>query len=104
MANRPALEAELGKTLTTQPAAHWLSILEEAGVPCGPINNIAQVYADPQVIARDMVVEVEHPAAGTIRNVGIPVKFSETPGSIRRTAPAIRRAHRGGARRVRVFP
>ena len=87
MANRPALEAELGKTLRTQPMAHWLSILEAAGVPCGPINDMAQVYEDPQVIARDMVVEVEHPAAGTIRNVGIPVKFSETPGSIRRPPP-----------------
>ncbi|MYB48890.1 MAG: CoA transferase [Dehalococcoidia bacterium] len=87
MANRPALEEELGKTLTTQPAAHWLSILEGAGVPCGPINDISQVYADPQVIARDMVVEVEHPTAGAIRNVGIPVKFSETPGSIRRPPP-----------------
>ena len=87
MANRPALETTLGETLMTQPMAHWLSVLEEAGVPCGPINDMAQVYADPQVIARDMVVEVEHPTAGTIRNVGIPVKFSETPGNIRRPPP-----------------
>ena len=87
MANRPALEATLGETLITQPAAHWLSILEDAGVPCGPINDMAQVYSDPQVVARNMVVEVEHPTAGTIRNVGIPVKFSETPGSIRRPPP-----------------
>ena len=87
MANRPALEATLGETLKTQPMAHWLSILEAAGVPCGPIYDISQVYADPQVIARDMVVEVEHPTAGTIRNVGIPVKFSETPGNIRRPPP-----------------
>ena len=87
MANRPALEATLGETLKTQPMAHWLSILEAAGVPCGPINDISQVYADPQVVARDMVVEVEHPTAGTIRNVGIPVKFSETPGNIRRPPP-----------------
>ena len=87
MANRPALEATLGETLKTQPMAHWLSILEAVGVPCGPIYDISQVYADPQVIARDMVVEVEHPTAGTIRNVGIPVKFSETPGNIRRPPP-----------------
>ena len=87
MANRPALEATLGETLKTQPMAHWLSILEAAGVPCGPIYDISQVYADPQVVARDMVVEVEHPTAGTIRNVGIPVKFSETPGNIRRPPP-----------------
>ena len=87
MANRPALEETLGETLKTQPTAHWLSVLEKSGVPSGPINDIAQVYADPQVIARDMVVEVEHPTAGAIRNVGIPVKFSETPGSIRRPPP-----------------
>ena len=87
MANRPALEATLGETLTTRPTADWLSILDEAGVPCGPINDMSQVYADPQVIARDMVVEVEHPTAGVIRNVGIPVKFSETPGNIRRPPP-----------------
>ena len=87
MANRPALEATLGETLKTQPMAHWLSVLEAVGVPCGPIYDISQVYADPQVIARDMVVEVEHPTAGTIRNVGIPVKFSETPGNIRRPPP-----------------
>ena len=87
MANRPALEATLSETLKTQPMAHWLSVLEAAGVPCGPIYDISQVYADPQVVARDMVVEVEHPTAGTIRNVGIPVKFSETPGNIRRPPP-----------------
>ena len=87
MANRPALEATLSETLKTQPMAHWLSVLEAVGVPCGPIYDISQVYADPQVIARDMVVEVEHPTAGTIRNVGIPVKFSETPGNIRRPPP-----------------
>ena len=87
MANRPALEATLGETLKTQPMAHWLSVLEAVGVPCGPIYDISQVYADPQVVARDMVVEVEHPTAGTIRNVGIPVKFSETPGNIRRPPP-----------------
>ncbi len=87
MANRPALEATLGDTLQTKPTAYWLTVLGEAGVPSGPINDMAQVYADPQVIARDMVVEVEHPTAGTIRNVGIPVKLSETPGNIRRPPP-----------------
>jgi crotonobetainyl-CoA:carnitine CoA-transferase CaiB-like acyl-CoA transferase len=89
MANRPALEETLSQTFKTQTAEHWLKILDQAGLPCGPINDMAQVYADPQVIARDMVVEIEHPAAGTIQNVGIPIKFSETPGSIRRPPPRL---------------
>ncbi|MCH8168980.1 MAG: CoA transferase [Proteobacteria bacterium] len=53
------------------------------------INNIADVYADPQVQAREMMVEMEHPQAGRVRNIGIPVKLSETPGSIRRPAPTL---------------
>ena len=89
MANRPALEETLSQTFKTQTADHWLKILDQAGLPCGPINDMAQVYADPQVIAREMVVEIEHPAAGTIQNVGIPVKFSETPGSVRRPPPRL---------------
>ncbi len=89
MANRPELEKTLSETTATQTTAHWLKILDDAGVPSGPINDIAQVYADPQVLARDMVVELDHPAAGKIRNVGIPVKFSETPGAIRRPPPRL---------------
>jgi crotonobetainyl-CoA:carnitine CoA-transferase CaiB-like acyl-CoA transferase len=89
MVNRPALEETLSETFKTQTAEHWLKILDQAGLPCGPINDMAQVYADPQVIARDMVVEIDHPAAGTIQNVGIPIKFSETPGSIRRPPPRL---------------
>ena len=50
---------------------------------------MAAAYADPQVLARDMVVEIEHPVAGRIRNIGVPVKLSETPGQIRRPAPTL---------------
>ena len=69
--------------------AHWLTALEAAGVPAGPIYTLDEVYADPQVRARDMVVETEHPAAGRVSNIGIPVKLSETPGAFRRPAPAL---------------
>ena len=89
MANRAALERTLSETFMTRTTAHWLGVLDRAGVPCGPINDMSQVYADPQVVARDMVVEIDHPTAGAIRNVGIPVKFSETPGTVRRPPPRL---------------
>ena len=60
-------------------SAEWLQILAEAEVPCGPINTIDRVFADPQVLARGMLVEMEHPAAGKYRVVGSPMKLSETP-------------------------
>ena len=69
--------------------ANWLSRLEQAGVPAGPIYNLAEVYADPHVRAREMVVEHEHPVAGRVRNIGIPVKLSDTPGRIARPAPTL---------------
>lgn len=89
MANRAALEQTLSETFMTRTTAHWLGVLDRAGVPCGPINDMSQVYTDPQVVARDMVVEIDHPTAGAIRNVGIPVKFSETPGTVRRPPPRL---------------
>ena len=89
MANRAALERTLSETFMTRTTAHWLGVLDRAGVPCGPINDMSQVYDDPQVIARDMVVDIDHPTAGAIRNVGIPVKFSETPGTVRRPPPRL---------------
>ena len=89
MANHAALERTLSETFKTRTTAHWIGVLDRAGVPCGPINDMSQVYDDPQVIARDMVVEIDHPTAGAIRNVGIPVKFSETPGTVRRPPPRL---------------
>ena len=89
MANLPALADALQRTFQTRETAHWLDALEREGVPAGPINDMAQVYADPQVRAREMVVEMEHPVAGRVRNIGIPVKLSETPASVRRPAPTL---------------
>ena len=89
MANLDALVETLQRTFEARESAHWLEALEREGVPAGPINDMAQVYADPQVIARDMVVELDHPAAGRIRNIGIPVKLSETPASVRRPPPTL---------------
>lgn len=83
------LAALLEETLQRETVSHWLVVLDKAGVPSGPLYNLAQVYADPQVRARDMVVELEHPVAGRIRNIGLPVKLSTTPGSIRLPAPTL---------------
>ena len=59
------------------------------GVPAGPVNRIGDMLADPQVAAREMVVEVEHPRAGATKALGFPIKFSATPGSVTRPAPLL---------------
>src|SRR6187200_1842664 len=87
MANLKELEAELGKRFRLKPAAHWLAVLDELGVPAGPVNDMLQALSDPQTIAREMVVELDHPTAGTVKAIGFPVKFSETPGKVRKAAP-----------------
>ncbi len=72
-----------------ETTAHWLEVLERAGVPAGPIYDVGQVYRDPHVLARDMLAEVDHPTAGRIPQIGIPVKLSATPGRIARPAPRL---------------
>ena len=85
--NREALEVELEKTLVTRTSAQWLTAMEEAGVPAGPILNMSEVWADEQVQARDLDVPLEHPTAGTVRNIGLAAKLYGTPGRITRPAP-----------------
>ena len=91
--DRKAREAELAalleQTFGAQDTAHWLELLDEAGVVAGPIYNMEQVYRDPQVLAREMLVDTDDPELGTIHNIGVPVKLSATPGGIRRRAPAL---------------
>jgi formyl-CoA transferase len=89
LAHREPLIAAIEAVTTSAPTAHWLERLLAAGVPCGPVHDYAQAYADPQTLAREMVVEAEHPLAGTIRMLGIPLKLSATPGSIRRPPPTL---------------
>ena len=88
-AREEELAALLEETFSTQDTAHWLQLLDDAGVVAGPIYNMEQVYQDPQVLARKMLVDTEDPELGTVRNIGVPVKLSATPGSIRRRAPAL---------------
>lgn len=75
--------------LATDTAQHWTDVLEAAGVPAGPILNLAQVYSDPHVLAREMVLRVEHPTAGPLQLPGIPVKLSATPGAVQSPPPTL---------------
>ena len=87
MAHLKELEAEFAKRLRTKPSEHWLNLLEEKGVPCGPVNTMLQALSDPQTLAREMVVEVDHTTLGPVKTLGLPVKFSQTPGKVRTGAP-----------------
>src|SRR5882672_9031262 len=87
MAHLKQLEALLSARFRTRSAEYWLNALEEVGVPCGPVNDMLQALADPQTIARDMVVEVEHSSLGRVKTLGLPIKFSQTPGKVRTGAP-----------------
>ena len=70
-------------------AAEWLSALEMAGIPCGPINTLDKVFAAPQVEAREMLIHMQHPEIGDLRLVGSPLKFSETPVDYKRPPPRL---------------
>jgi crotonobetainyl-CoA:carnitine CoA-transferase CaiB-like acyl-CoA transferase len=87
MAHLKELEDLLSARFRTKPADYWLSALEEVGVPCGPVNDMLQALADPQTLAREMVVEVEHSSLGKVKTIGLPIKFSQTPGKVRTGAP-----------------
>jgi formyl-CoA transferase len=87
--NQRELADILEAVFVTKPMAIWLSELERAGVAAGPVYDMEQVYDDPQVQARNMMVEVAHPTAGLTRAIGIPVKLSRTPGEIRSAAPTL---------------
>ena len=82
MANREELARLLGDHLKQRSTADWLKDLDAAGIPAGPINDIAAMAADPQTLAREMVVELDHPRAGKTHALGLPIKFSETPGKV----------------------
>jgi crotonobetainyl-CoA:carnitine CoA-transferase CaiB-like acyl-CoA transferase len=85
--NRPALFAALEEVFATQDVTHWVEALNAAGVPAGPVLGLADVFADPQVLAREMLVRLPHPERETFLTTGLPVKLSATPGAIRRAPP-----------------
>jgi CoA:oxalate CoA-transferase len=88
--NHDSLFAALSEQLKTKPTAEWIPVVEKAGVPCGPINNVAQALQHPQVEARNMLVEVDDPKAGKVKLAGNPLKMSafEDPKT-RQSAPEL---------------
>jgi len=87
MRNLAALAATLTPLFKRRSSAEWLRRLEQAGVPAGPVLEIGQMHEDPQALAREMIVETAHPTAGHVKAIGLPIKFSDTPGGVRRAAP-----------------
>ncbi len=76
IANVIALKGELERILAARPVAHWLRIMEAAGIPCAPINNVADICADPQIKARNMLVSLDDPTLAQVRLAGMPIKLS----------------------------
>ena len=87
--NRVALVEELNTTFAQKNVDDWLADLVKAGLPCGRINSIPEVFDHPQAKAREMTLEAEHPSAGTVRVPGFPYKFSQTPAEILRPPPML---------------
>ncbi|WP_085522248.1 CaiB/BaiF CoA transferase family protein [Tuberibacillus sp. Marseille-P3662] len=87
--NVEALEALIEQILVNQDSIYWLDKCEDAGVPAGPINNFAEAVQDPHYNERDMIQELDHPVMGKMKTIGIPSKFSETPGKISTPAPTL---------------
>jgi formyl-CoA transferase len=87
--NHKTLAKRIETITTRHVTAHWLELFEANGIPCGPINSYADALADPHIVARDMVVETDHPTLGRIRTLGTPLKLSETPLTPGRPAPRL---------------
>jgi formyl-CoA transferase len=87
--NREKLIAEIETEVVKRPVAWWVKCLDDAGIPCGPINDIAQAMADPQVAARGLRVDLSHPLAGVVPLVANPIKLSATPPTYERPPPTL---------------
>lgn len=87
MRNLEVLTETLTLLFRRRSSAQWLLRLEQAGVPAGPVLEVGQMHGDPQALAREMILQTEHPTAGHVKAIGLPIKFSDTPGGVRRAAP-----------------
>ena len=87
--NQKPLKAILDTIFPDKTVDEWLEVLENVGIPCGPINTIDRVVNDVQVKAREMIIETKHPVAGIVKMPGIPIKMSETPGAVEFAAPLL---------------
>ncbi len=86
--NRPALEAAMEEVLKTNTTAHWVNLLNEAGIPCGPVNTYETLFNDPQLKARGMVVHAHDEALGDVPHIRTPIKMGDSI-AVRRVAPRL---------------
>ncbi len=87
MEDRDAIKIQLSRAFLNKTTTEWLELLLAEDIWCGPVMSLADVERDPQVAANEMILSYDHPLAGTVRGMGIPVKFSQTPGAVRHPAP-----------------
>ncbi len=87
VANRARLNAAVEARLANAGAAHWVALLNRAGVPCGPVHGVDAVFQDPQVQSQAMAIDVPHPGHGTVRMLGFPMRFRDAPLQVRHPAP-----------------
>jgi formyl-CoA transferase len=89
VANRTELIAAIEAVTTTRPTAHWTEHLTAAGLPCGPIYRFDEVFGDRHLAARGFFVDAPHASLGPIRQIGSPMRFSQTPARIDRAGPVL---------------
>lgn len=87
--NRKELVPIIRRLTIEKPAAEWIMLLEKAGVPCGPVNDLGQVFSDPQVLERGMKITLPHPESGTVDLIGSPINMSETPVAYKKAPPLL---------------
>jgi formyl-CoA transferase/CoA:oxalate CoA-transferase len=89
VSNRDVLIPLLEERFMEEPRDHWLDMLRALGFPCAPVYDMAEIFSDPQVLHRGMLLEVEHPTAGRIKQIGPPIKYSRTPSKVTLPPPAL---------------
>jgi len=87
--HRTAINALINARIAQAPKAHWIETLNTAGVPCGVVMNLADVFADPQILSQEMVMTVPHPGHGAVKMTGFPLKFHEAPCTVRYPVPEL---------------
>jgi crotonobetainyl-CoA:carnitine CoA-transferase CaiB-like acyl-CoA transferase len=87
--NRQRLAERIEAITIGRPCSDWLALFDEAGIPCGPINDYPHALADPQILSRQMVIETDHPTLGRLKALGSPIKLSRTPPDPARRAPRL---------------
>jgi formyl-CoA transferase len=87
--NREMLLPLIDELFARKTCDEWMELLVRAAIPCGPVNDMKHLFADQQVLHRNMIAEVPHPTIGDLRLVGLPIKYSETPGMVRRHPPLL---------------